>query len=183
MFLSILQRTRFLLLVLLFSCTPELPPDNGRWILSNGEELVPYSYPWIVTSTFELEEETKEALEWWNERTSRKLFVFSSESYEEWELGIIPVAQKDIGDRLGNCSCRYPVGTLMACKISISLDIKDYLIKRETLKHELGHSLGLQDDPWIPQRLSIMMYKLFPRAPITTQDKFLVITDFDSRNY
>ena len=157
------------LLLLGSSCEPV---DNGRWITPSGEEAYPVALPWAIENSSDIDEELYlEAIDWWNDQAGFDVYV-------DYSPGDIVVESGYAGSEevygLFN-GATIASGAIVNGTITISSDI---LYHEETtfysLVHEMGHPLGLDDDPRSLDLNSIMSSPLLVGGELTDHDQAIV---------
>jgi hypothetical protein len=167
------------LAIILAACSPD-HLDNGSLYL-DGVELYA-SPPLGVSARSKIRRETSDAIEWWNDQVGAEVF------YEPTPTPDITVS---IGanvpftvdpdtmywEQLGIAYADYSGydGLITGCEIII-LDaiLDDYETALGVVKHELGHCLGLADDPHSLDLNSIMSSPLMWRGEVTEKDLEIV---------
>lgn len=147
--------------------------DNGK-LVRDGYELEPYLQPWklVVDETVDDPDfgfdrsQITEGIGWWNEQadrdgTDRTWFVEGDSTDVPDVAGVILI---DVGytggteDQpiLGNHYFAYSEGFILYATITISSDITyDEDTVLAVLKHEMGHAMGLADDPGPPETVDL----------------------------
>jgi len=162
------------LFILLVSCTPV---DNG-WATPYRPSQLSHA-PYGVAGYQSMEREridhlVPETIEWWNSQVGLEVF---------WHNKINPIVTIDV-NRLGTVGKAQVTtdqleGALLSCSIILDVDLA-YSVRtmRLALRHELGHCLGLADDPGIDATVelrSVMGSPLDPLGVLTARDRRLIL--------
>lgn len=174
--------TRWLAVLLLVACDPAYLDE--RWhVAAGGTELRPGALPATVDADDDCDGVVAEAVSWWAEQLGAPAFVLCDGDCDVVvALGLVPATTEDIdtgGEPLGLAEIDYASdGAVLACEVTLSSDIAYH---RETLlqaaRHELGHCLGLADDPGPPATVdlrSVMSSPLDPLGTLTDHDRALL---------
>lgn len=168
------------LLLLLCACDPTYLDED--WIVAeDGTELHPGAMPVTVSAEDDCADVAGDAIAWWGGELGVDAFVARDDGYASVALGLVPDAG-DInsdGEPLGHASIEYSAwGSVLSCDVTLSSDIAYH---GETLvqvaRHELGHCLGLADDPGPPTTVdlrSVMASPLDPLGILTDHDRALL---------
>ena len=115
-----------------------------------------------------------EAIDWWAEQAGREMFFRPTPTPDVTVfVGHIPSSEV-VG--LANIRFSRFDGLITSCDIILSSDYygdRDYILGG--VKHELGHCVGLDDDPFSRDVNSIMSNTLLPDGQLTERDR--VLTD------
>jgi hypothetical protein len=166
------------LAIILAACSPD-HLNNGSLYL-DGVELYA-SPPLGVSARSKIQWETAEAIAWWNGQVGDEVFYEPIPTPDVTvSVGFVP-SDVDVetmgGDQIGVAYLDFSRvdGLIFGCEIVISSDIADdYETALEVTKHELGHCLGLADDPRSLDLNSIMSSPLVWRGEVTEKDLEIV---------
>ena len=125
---------------------------------------------------------TDTAVTWWNEQIGEQVF-FLSPYVTDFSVrrGYVPPGDYDpestTGGVAGIARLEYSEdGLITSCDITVSIDISySWQTMVEVIKHELGHCLGLDDDPYSLDLNSIMSDPMVWRGEVTELDRELVL--------
>lgn len=168
-----------LLLVALVSCEAVGPIDNGLMI-RDGLELHPAASPVLVACGEAMDcADLEEALEWWSVELSRPthfgegLFVETIRPFELEPNGEVVVRVGEVPPgALGVAVLDFNAeGGIFAAEVTLQAGEWEL----EHLRHELGHCLGLDDDPPSLDLGSVMSSPTRPGATVTEHDRAAVI--------
>lgn len=145
--------------------------DNGR-LTRDGFELRPAVLPWLVVAEDSFEHATvvDDAIEWWNGQGVGVLFEGGIDDAEFDALALAPIGSRygvilasvesipgggvewlDVDEENPNGDALVldnGEGAIVACDVRVDFEIAYHEpTERVTLIHELGHCLGLADDP------------------------------------
>jgi len=176
--------------------------DRGR-LTRDGLELVPDALPWVVVACDHEElprDVVQEAMAWWNDQVGEDLFVGGVDQEEldrlEWldvqdRPGVVTVNVEailwegwtvDDDDPNANGVAvlhSSPLGFITAADVVLDYEISYHLpTVRLTLIHELGHTLGLDDDEGPPTTVDLNSCMGSPTPPgceLTDQDLQLIL--------
>ena len=148
--------------------------DNGRMTLDDGTEMHPYLTPWYVTWDDSIDDDfAMDAIEWWNEQAGVEVF-----EVEAWSFSAISIEANLLPEDVAGVfrDNTYDDGRISSGDIVISADIMyDYDYSQAALRHEMGHALGLADDPHSIDLNSIMSSPLIVGGELTDHDRSLVV--------
>lgn len=170
--------------------------DNGRLEMS-GYNVEPHHYPMRVIALTSVDDEAFgfdrdliiQAVEWWNEQASRdgiqrNVFVVDDEAIPG-TTGVIEVGVGYTGDSYedgipGIYEFYYDEEFIMYGVVTVSSDItyNDRTVI-DVLRHELGHALGLDDDPDSIDLDSVMGSPLVYDGGLTEGDFGLVEESYE----
>jgi hypothetical protein len=163
--------------------------------VDNGMMSSPMFLPWAVvmdeTADDTLHQLTEDQCAWWNEELSKDgtvRVVFHFENYSEYPgdtIGVIWVGWGELEDPLGGYFSyirSVPDNKILRGWVTIEPDMRDRggLFLSRLVRHELGHALGLADDPLGID--SIMEYKINLFGELTEHDFSLLVDDYDNRD-
>jgi len=163
--------------------------------LDEGLFAQPEYLPWAVVAEPELVVEAGNAVDWWNAEMSRDGVIrvvhhFEGETeYPEATHGVVNVfygylPSDDLETDTGGLF-EYALrdGQLLYGTVTVSSDLgyHDQTISA-IIRHELGHALGLADDPASIDLNSVMSYELAEHGELTEQDFDLVAEIYDNQN-
>ena len=169
------------LTVLLAACDPTYL-DEGFHVADDGVELHPGAMPATVAGDEDTAGLAIDACAWWADQLGADALVPSEPGYVTVALGLVPASTADLdagGEPLGIASIGYSAwGSVLTCDVTISSDIAyDRDTALQVLRHELGHCLGLADDPGPPTTVdlrSVMASPLDPLGIVTDHDRALL---------
>jgi hypothetical protein len=134
-----------------------------------------------VSSSVEMWPYTLSAAQWWNQQVREVVFDFPTSTPDVMVYsGYVPAGDFDVetatGGAAGFADIQYSLwdGLITSCEITVSSDISDAHSVVEVTKHELGHCLGLDDDPDSLDLNSIMSSPMPWRGELTEGDLALV---------
>lgn len=187
---------RYLLILSVALCSCE-PIDNGQIETSVGL-LCPFNRQWLVTHDESLSEENVvEAVEFWNDVSDRVLFNTKSDSIYYHYIDELGLSERsgvitatvgyprdddpfDDSSTLGNASLWWnDEARIVTAHITVSPEGDDggsWTVA--ILEQELGHTLGLADDPESVDLDSIMSNPVVPGRGVTPGDLDIVIGCF-----
>lgn len=150
--------------------------DNGRSQLTDGTEMRPLVLPWFVT--FETDSSAlgpmlMQSFDWWNEQVGFDVFTDNSSigfSEISVEANLMP---ENVAGEFHDVTRED--GMILSGSITISSDImydQDYA--ESALHHEMGHALGLADDPYSIDLNSVMSSPLIEGGQLTDRDRSLL---------
>lgn len=170
-------------------CDPPTVEDNGfHTPADTGVALHPGDLPLFVAPDETIDDATlvPEAIGWWNSELSSdnvaRLAFLEAGGIDAPQVvvayGYVPAPDSDLsgeGDPVGIAYLDYAEdGSVLSAEIVLS---SDYSYHRPTmlkaLEHELGHTLGLADDPGVDitvDLMSIMSSPLDPLGELTEHD-------------
>lgn len=161
--------------------------------LDEGLFAEPEYFPWSVVAEPELELQVENACSWWNDEMSRDgvvRVVFLPEpgaEYPPGTAGVIPVSfgyiplNDDETEPGGVFDYGERDGLLVFGSITVSADFEYHTdTVSSVLRHELGHALGLADDPNSIDLNSVMSYELAENGALTDHDFDLVAEVYDA---
>lgn len=168
-----------LFLPLLLACDPTYL-DEG--LLVRGGLELHVTGPQGVSGPF-----ANAAGQWWNEQCGVGLFYSPTPTPDVTiETGYVPSGSygpdQIIADEAGIAYIDFSRvdGLILGCEVVLSSDIAyDDQTLLETAKHEIGHCLGLADDPHSLDLNSIMSSPIGYRGQVTAGDCALVLERFE----
>ena len=182
-----MQKLLWLLPLLLATGCPDSPTwlDNGLMV-RDGLELHVDFFPQTVTAD-DLEGDTEllpEAVTWWNDQLDFEAFEQVDHIADiNVTIGYVPITDwnpeyPDQGEA-GLAEVTYDSsGVINDCQVTLSSDVSYHRpTLLQVLKHELGHCLGLDDDPGPPTTVdlrSVMGVPLDPLGEVTDHDQELI---------
>ena len=170
---------RLLAVALLLCACPPTYLDEGWHVTDDGVELRPGVLPATIDDDETVEDETliPEAALWWADQLGATVFLMASPGDITVSVGLVPATTD--GEPLGVAVAEYDEdGTVLGCEITLSSDIAyDRPTLLQVARHELGHCLGLADDPGPPATVdlrSVMASPLDPLGTLTDHDRALL---------
>lgn len=173
-----MTRTRIALFtaVALFALGADCPGpadlDEG-WLVGNGLELHPGVLPATVSADTDAMPFAEAAVAWWEEQLDCAVFELDLEGNGDVFIttGLVPASTEDIdsgGEPLGLAELDFAEdGAILGGTITISSDITyDEDTATQVARHELGHCLGLADDPGPPTTVDLMSVMASPLDPL-----------------
>ena len=168
------------LAVLLAACDPTYL-DEGWHVTSDGTELHPGAMPATVSGDEDTAGLVIDACAWWADQLGADALVPSEPGYVTVAIGLVPsTGDPDAdGEPMGHATIGYSAwGSVLTCDVTISSDIAyDHDTALQVLRHEIGHCLGLADDPGPPTTVdlrSVMASPLDPLGVVTDHDRALL---------
>jgi hypothetical protein len=145
--------------------------DNGRMTLDDGTPMGPYIVPWYLTVEDSIDDQMViDAMAWWNEQVGFVVYEM-----DEWSFSEVTVSSGYTGDEDADGVFRdltHDDGMIDRGDIIVSSDIlydDDYA--QAVLRHEMGHALGLADDPHSVDLNSVMSSPVIIGAELTVSDR------------
>ncbi len=167
--------------LLLCACQPTYL-DEGWHVADDGTELRPGQLPATVDATDDCDDVVAEAVGWWAEQGAAAFMLCDGDCDVTVALGYVPASTDDLdtgGEPMGLAAIDYAEdGTVLSCDVTLSADIayhRDTLL--QVARHEIGHCLGLADDPGPPATVdlrSVMSSPLDPLGTLTAHDRALL---------
>lgn len=155
------------------ACDGLTTPDNGQ-LVSRGFEL--YSWPPLGVRPLDddIDGVVFQAMHWWNEQIGDEVFFAPTPTPDVTvEIGAI----SGTADGIANITHSSVGGLILNCEVTLASDaiaLHDRATIVELAKHELGHCLGLDDDPKTLHLNSIMSVPLWPYGEVTPHDRGIV---------
>lgn len=155
--------------------------DAGRMTMADGTEMRPAVLPWVVVVDESIGSDVVDlAARWWNLETGAVLFEVDDGASPQL-FGTLEVSMGYAGgDEYGPAGVFRDEtnldGEILRGSIVISSDIAYHeATVFDAIRHELGHALGLADDPHSIDLDSIMSSPLMPGAGLTEHDRDLIL--------
>jgi hypothetical protein len=180
----------FISMTCFVACGDPVYLDNG-FVVRDGISLNACKFPIKVMGYDSFDEDVLfRATNSWNSWVGVPVFDFSTDFPADIlvSVGFVPVESWDpeYPDR-GEAGIAYleytALGCITHCEIVISSDIEyDDRYFSKVLEHELGHCLGLSDDPGPPITVdlrSVMSRPIDPLGVLTEHDRALVLELMD----
>ena len=149
--------------------------DNGRLTIDGETEMTPCCLPWRVVSDLEI---APDAIAWWDRELGENYFELDNSAWQDnYGVLFINCGTTGIDDPAGVFyDATDGNGSILQGAIVISSDIAYH---EETvfyaLLHEMGHALGLADDPYSLDLNSIMSSPLIIGGELTDHDRDLLL--------
>jgi len=164
--------------LLLVACPGYL--DEGWHVADDGVTLHPGVLPATVDADEDCDAVVAEAVAWWADSLDAPAFILCDGDCDVTvALGLVPWTDTDEAEPMGLAEIEYASdGAVLRCEITISSDIAyDHATALQVARHELGHCLGLADDPGPPATVdlrSVMSSPLAPLGVLTEHDRALL---------
>lgn len=156
--------------------------DEGFHVTETGLELQPGALPFAVAWADDAGPRVlEESALWWDEQLSSEVFFYDGNAPQVTaEFGYVPAPPDDAwtgdfdleGFPLGIAYLDFDeFGAVTFCEIVVSSDIEyDGPTVAAVMRHEIGHCLGLADDPASVDLNSVMASPVRPAGELTPWD-------------
>ena len=180
------------------------PVDEGWMTTPSGVELRPQWAPYMVRGDVSLEVDhlehlLPEVVAWWNDQVGLEVFtdydparpaetdvwVQEGQLPEERNSDLWSSATTRGGEAQVRTTTTEDFAWIRRCQVTLNVDLAyDEDTMRTVLRHELGHCLGLADDPGIDVTVdlrSVMGAPVDPLGELTDLDRDLLVNFLTTR--